>query len=206
MSDNSSYSYEENEDDRFSGEEEEEEDEIDEINDLILSGSDNSQDSESSEDSDTDVITLKSTMIFPKKSQVITPIPQLKGIVLPTPKSQVIVSKQKIELPNKNVKKYSAEEIETLIQKIPGINISNNPIDYDRLDIFDLLEKEAQESIKDFLTRKEITLKINGIDDPKIKNNTCVVLGFMIAKKLRFGIKYDDNTELLIKNILDMLA
>ena len=196
----SSYS-DEHDDGQLSDDENEENSEsLEEKNDLIL---DNDEVSDS-EDSDTDAI-LKTTMVFPKKSQninkikPIVPIPQLKGILLPKPK-------QLIELPKKTVKKYSTEEIETLVQNLPGINISDNPIDYNRSDISDLLEKEAQESVKDFNMRKDITLKINRIENPKIKNYTCVVLGLMIAKKLRFGVKYDDDTENLIKDILAMLV
>jgi len=205
MSDNEydSYSDENDENEEFTNETSEEDEEIEEMNDLIL---DNSNDSEDSEDSDTEVITLKTTMVFPKKGQStskinpikpITPMPQLKGIILP---------KQKIEPPKKNVKQYSTEEMELLLEKIPGINVSTNTISYDRLELSDLLEKEAQESVKDFNTRKEITLKIARINNPVIKNNTCIVLGLMIAKKLRFGIKYDEDVETLIKDILAMLV
>lgn len=196
----SSYSeeYDENDYDEISNESSEE---INDLNDLKLEDSDESENSESS---DVD-ITLKTTMIFPKKGQnvnkiqSIVPIPQLKGIVLPKQKPLIV-------LPKKNVRKYDAEEIELILQKMPGINVSDNPINYDRQNIYDLLEKESQESIKDFNIRKDITIKIHNIENLKIKNSTCIVLGLMIAKKLRFGIKYDDNTEILVKDILAMLS
>jgi len=199
INDGDSSEEDENEYDELSNElSNETSDEIDEVNELVIDDSD-----DDSDDSEVDTVTLKTTMIFPKKSQTMTkvpqiiPMPQLKGIVLPKPK---------IELPNKkNVKKYDAEEIEMILQKMPGINISNNPIDYERQDIYDLFCKESQESIKDFNIRKDITLKIYNIENPKIKNSTCIVIGLMIAKKLRFGIKYEDNVEILIKDILDIL-
>jgi hypothetical protein len=173
-------------------------DEIDEANELDLGDSDDSDNSE-----DIDDITLKTTMIFPKKGQnkpqAILPMPQLKGIVLPKQKPIIL-------LPKKVVKKYDEEEIELILQKMPGINILNNPIDYENKNMYDLLEKESQESIKDFSIRKEITLKISNIKDPKIKNSTCIVLGFLVMKKLRFGIKYDNDIEILVKDILAMLA
>ena len=193
-------------------------DEIDEINDLIIDG--NSYESSEEEDNEEiNIVTLKNNMIFPKKSQVITKVPQiiampqLKGIMLPSDKRSVEGTKSLLPtqkpatevLSNKNNKKYDSKEIDLILQNMPGINISDNPVNYQRENIDDLLQKESQESLKDFNIRKEITLKINNIKDPKIKNSTCVVIGLMITKKLRFGIKYEENIENLIKYILDVL-
>lgn len=191
-------------DEELSDESLDEADKIDETNELILDDSYDSDDSENSDDPEADIAILKKKMIFPKKSQNVSKIPQviqmpqLKGILLPKPKPI-------IELPKKNVKKYSSEEIDNILQNMPGINVTNNPINYDRKDIYDLLQKEAQESVKDFDVRKSITLKIADIKDPKLKNTTCVVIGLMIAKKLRFGVKYDENVEILLRDILDIL-
>jgi len=157
---------------------------------------------ESSESSDEE-LKLKTTMIFPKKGQTTKPIKEL----IPIPRLQGInLSKQTTELPKKITKVYNTEEIDEIVKQMPGINLSNNLINYEREDINDLLEKEAQESVKDFAVRKEITLKITNIKSVKIKNSTSIVLGLMIAKKLRFGIKYDENIEVLIKDILAMLS
>lgn len=179
-------------------------DEIDEINDLIIDD-DSYESSEEEDNEEINIVTLKNNMIFPKKSQATTKVPQiiampqLKGIMLPVQKPAAEV------LPSKNTKKYDSKEIDLILQNMPGINISDNSINYQRESIDDLLQKESQESLKDFNIRKEITLKINNIKEPKIKNSTCVVIGLMITKKLRFGIKYEDNIENLIKYILDVL-
>jgi len=198
--DSSSEEYDdENIDVTHESDETDESDEIEENNDLIL---DESEDSDQSEEVDTE--TLKTTMFFPNKGKntnktpEIIRMPQLKSIVLPKQKSA-------IELPKKNVKVYSNKEIETILENMPGINVLTNPINYDRENIYELLQQESQESLKDFNVRKEITLKINNIKEPKMKNSTSVVLGSMITKKLRFGIKYDDTVEILIKDILEIL-
>ena len=176
-------------------------DEIDEVNELVI---DDSEDDSDDSDVDVDADTLKTTMFFPKKGQntnkipQIIPMPQLKGIVLPK-------TKPVIEIPRTNIKKYNAEEIEMILQNMPGINVLANTINYERENVYDLLQKEAQESIKDFNIRKDITLKVSYIEDPKIKSSTCVVIGLMIAKKLRFGVTYEENVETLIKSILDIL-
>ena len=192
-------SYDENDENSYENSSETD-DEVNDLNDLIPDES-----SESSEDSDLET-TLKTTMVFPKKGQSVTKIqstiqiPQLKGIVLPKQKETII-------LPKKIIKKYDNEEIEKILSQMPGINISNNNnINYERENIYDYLQKEAQESDKDFSVRKDITLKIRDTKSLEIKNSTCVVIGLMIAKKLRFGIKYDEHIEVLIKDILSMLT
>jgi len=176
----------------------------DEINENVRDLGDvlDSESNESSESSDEE-LRLKTAMIIGKKGETtkpikdLIPIPRLPGINL---------SKQTIEPLKKITKVYNTEEIEEIVKQMPGINLSNNLINYEREDINDLLEKEAQESVKDFVVRKEITLKIFNIKSVKIKNSTSIVLGLMIAKKLRFGIKYDENIEVLIKDILAMLS
>jgi len=176
----------------------------DEINENVRDLGDvlDDESNESSESSDEE-LKLKTTMIFPKKGQTAKPIKEL----IPIPRLPGInLSKQTTELPKKITKVYNTEEIEEIVKQMPGINLSNNLINYEREDINDLLEKEAQESVKDFGVRKEITLKISNIKSVKIKNSTSIVLGLIIAKKLRFGIKYDENIEVLIKDILVMLS
>jgi len=210
MSDSEEYESSFSDEENGENEESSNDDHFEKVNDLDELLSDESDDLDYLDHSDLNVKALKTTMIFPKKSQTaskipdVTPIPKLKGLVLPKSTQQASLP-SKIQLPKENTKKYTEDEIETITKNLPGINILNNPINYERDNIYDLLGQESQESTKDFQTRKEITLKISNIENPKIKNSTSVVLGLMIAKKLRYGINYDDNTENLIKYILSML-
>lgn len=178
--------------------------EIDQANELVISDSEDSNDSEESEEINEK--TLKTKMIFPKsKNQAannikeVISVPSLKGIVLP----------KQVQLPkkpeSKTGKSYSDQEISSIVQTMSGINVKNNKIDYDRLNINDFLQKETQESDRDFKMRKDFTLKIASIENLKIENSTIVVLGSMLTKKLRFGIKYDEKVESLISYILELL-
>lgn len=174
-----------------------------EVNENLIDLGDVIENSDDSSESSDEELKLKTTMILPKKGQATKPIKEL----IPIPRLPGMnLSKQIAEPPKKLTKVYNTEEIEEIIKQMPGINLSNKLINYEREDITDLLEKEAQESLKDFNVRKEITIKISNIKKVEIKNSTSVVLGLMIAKKLRFGIKYDENIEVLIKDILAMLS
>jgi predicted DNA binding CopG/RHH family protein len=174
-----------------------------EVNENLIDLGDVVDNSDESSESSDEELKLKTTMIFPKKGQAAKPIKEL----IPIPRLPGMnLSKQTVEPPKKLTKVYNTEEIEEIIKQMPGINLSNKLVNYEREDITDLLEKEAQESVKDFNVRKEITIKISNIEKVEIKNSTSVVLGLMIAKKLRFGIKYDENGEVLIKDILAMLS
>lgn len=123
------------------------------------------------------------------------PIPNIKGLnISTTDKAPVIV------------KKYNSNEIDLMTKNMPGINIGKEYKKAVGFNISDLLEKEAAESIKDFQIRTEITTKIANIKDPKISDLSSVILGLMITKKLRYGVKYDENIELLIKFLMSLMS
>jgi hypothetical protein len=131
--------------------------------------------------------------------------PKTRVNTIPQPKNKSMVSSTLqplagIKLPEAKI----TDEINQIIEKMPGINIShnNNNSDYDSIDINDLLVKETSESPTDFKIRTDLTIKISKITNPKINNNTAVTLGFMISKKLRYHITYDDEIENVIKAIL----
>ena len=92
-----------------------------------------------------------------------------------------------------------------LQKKLPGISVFQVPSQTSTLD--SLLVKETGEQAKDFTSRVKLTTKISelDIDGQNIGILPAVILGYLIMKKAKYCLKYDDPTEELIKFFLDLL-
>lgn len=100
--------------------------------------------------------------------------------------------------------RVSPEELATKLAgiTIDGITPATNPV---APDINDLLHKEASESDEDFEARRRLTLRLAAIENYHLNNATAVVLGHMMMRKSRLGIKYDTDIEAGINQVLKLV-
>jgi len=162
--------------------------------------------------------TGKPTVILPTSKLVIaTNKPSIPSIPKPLVPSVSKVENKSPLLPGFDLKvvktkqvarPMNSDEINTLIKEMPGIYLLEDKRKQISVtaNINDLLEKEADELDLDFSTRSQLTLLIASLSEPKINNITAVTIGFMIMKKVKSGITYDDNIENIISYIISILS
>jgi hypothetical protein len=85
---------------------------------------------------------------------------------------------------------------------IEGITPAVNPMSPD---INDVLHREADESEENFEARRRLTIRLATIENYRLNNTTAVVLGHMMMRKSRLGIKYDTDIEAAINQVLKLV-
>lgn len=101
-----------------------------------------------------------------------------------------------------NLKRSKSEEI-LLKKELPYISFPN--IEYDNsinININDILTIDIDENIDIYNFRLELTKKILNLENYKFNNSSSVLLGRLIVKKLRLGIKYNNEIEEIIDKII----
>lgn len=72
-------------------------------------------------------------------------------------------------------------------------------------DLNDLITKDVFESSVQFEIRRQLTMRILQLKNPKINPNTALTLGHMIINKADLGLSYDSATESAIEQVLGYL-
>jgi hypothetical protein len=132
------------------------------------------------------------------------PVPVGPSPVGPIPVGPTPVTLVVPVVPPPTVPRVSPEE---LTRKLVGITIEGVTPAANLVapDINDLLHKEADESEDDFEARRRLTLRLANIENYKLNNSTAVVLGHMMMRKSRLGIKYDTDIEAGINQVLKLV-
>jgi len=127
----------------------------------------------------------------------------------------------------KNLPKHYDNSSDDILSKLNGLNITlpNGNIN---ININDIINKNVDENERDFEIRKRLTKKILNIELPKpadkpafqverggtpflpntkekINTITTINIGNMIMKKCKLGLKYDVDTESVIKYFMEKL-
>jgi hypothetical protein len=98
------------------------------------------------------------------------------------------------------------EDIDTILQKMPGISINPAPNEENvNITINDLLKQESSESDDDFALRAELTIKLIDELNYKLNLNTAVTIGHIIMKKAKLNLTYDPDLEFAIQHLMNQL-
>lgn len=102
-------------------------------------------------------------------------------------------------------------EVSSLKVQLKKVNLPLLPsqtgfLHEEELDLEDQIVQETNESQETYTLRWKYTLLLPQLPSPikDIDNKGMIVLGFMFVKKLRYGITYDRDTEILLQ-IIDVL-
>ena len=112
-------------------------------------------------------------------------IPQLTGLGVAMP-----------AIPGRPTAK--AVDVETIMAKMPGINLTGMVQGQVDANINDMLKQGDKESPEDFEARRRLTLKLASIPNYKLNNATAVTAGFIMMEKAKTGITYDPDVEAAI--------
>jgi hypothetical protein len=131
------------------------------------------------------------------ETSLIQPSPKIQPLIQPSPKIQQLIQQSpKIQQQNTNL-----DEI-YILKRLNGVYVSN-PIGNVEDNINYIMEKNIGEDDGEYQIRWKLTRKIK---DLNISNLTAIKLGYMIMKKLRYGVKYDDDVEIILEKIILQLA
>ena len=127
----------------------------------------------------------------PKIQPKIQQSPKIQPKIQQSPKIQTLIQQQNTNL----------DEI-YILKRLNGVYVSN-PIGNAEDNINYIMEKNIGEDDGEYQIRWKLTRKIK---DLNISNLTAIKLGYMIMKKLRYGVKYDDDVEIILEKIILQLA
>lgn len=72
-------------------------------------------------------------------------------------------------------------------------------------DINTLIIQDEHESDIDFNIRKELTLKISNNMYYPLNNMTSIVMARMLCNKMKLGVTYDDEVEIILEKIISYI-
>ncbi len=98
--------------------------------------------------------------------------------------------------------KISSEEI---LLMLPGLSITD-PTENTNATIEDIMEREVDETIEEYMDRIILTRKLAIIPDYRLNAVTAVTVGSMIMKKAKLGIRYDNDMEGAISYLIALLG
>lgn len=140
------------------------------------------------------------------KPKVAFPQPTVKSLA-PMTKGKTIVpitnTKPKIKL---NVAKPTVDRatIERIGQEMRGINLEEIEAS-EFADVNDILFIEPDETETEFQARSTLTHKILDVAELEFSNLAAVVVAFMMMKKAKLGVTYDNVLESLLKRVRSLL-
>lgn len=128
--------------------------------------------------------------------------PQLSPLQLSVSTKPMVT--QPILKPGAKKQQQTVQSIESILAKMPGINIK--PVsNFVPANINDILSKESDETPMDFERRKRLTMTLSTIPQFRINNTTAVTAGLMLMKKSRLGITYDVEIEAALDYLLSLV-